>query len=145
MRMPLAALLALAAALGAAGCLQSSKDRYIADYQPLNDRLMKVNDRMVRTLNTSSSPGTLARELAPLSGQLTRLGRQISDLDTPEDLRQESAALSRSLERTGRGADRTATVARRADRRALVAATRDLADGVNAVIRRSQRLAEAAG
>ena len=137
-------LLVLAAGIQT-GCLQSSKDRYIADYQPLNDRIVKVNDRMVDTLNTPSSPGKLARELTPLSGQLTRLGRQISDLDTPEDLRQESAALSRSLTRTANGAGRTASAAREADGRALVDATRDLADDVNALIRRSERLAEAAG
>ena len=145
MRKPIVGLLALAAALGPAGCLQSSKDRYIADYQPLNDRILKVNDRIVDTLNTPSSPGKLSRELTPLSGQLTRLGRQIADLDTPEDLRQESAALSRSLTRTGEGAGRTAVAAREADGPALVHATRDLADDVNALIRRSQRLAEAAG
>ena len=146
MRMPIAAVLALAAALGPAGCsMESSKDRYIADYQPLNDRIVKVNDRMVDTLNTPSSPGKLARELTPMSAQLTRLGRQIADLDTPEDLRQESAALSRSLTRTAGGADRTASAAREADGPALVDATRDLADDVNALIRRSERLAEAAG
>ncbi len=61
MRLPCTVLLALPCApLALAGCIESSKDRYIADYQPLNDRSGKVNDRLVETLNTPSSPGKLA-------------------------------------------------------------------------------------
>ena len=70
---------------------------------------MTLNDRLVRTLGTPSSPDRLAGELAPLPGEMDRLGRQIAALETPEDLREESAALSRSLARTGAGVDRTAT------------------------------------
>jgi hypothetical protein len=145
MRLPLLLLALTCAPLAFAGCMQSSKDRFIADYQPLNDRLVSVNGKLVKTLNTPSSPDKLATELTPLSGELTRLSRQISDLDTPEDLRQESGALSRTLARTGAGADTAATAAREADRRALVNATKALADDVNRGIRQADRLARAAG
>ncbi len=145
MRMPIVALPVLAA-LAAGGCdLESGKDRYVADYQPLNDRVVQLNERLVKTLNTPGSPGRLAGELAPLSRQLDRLSRQVAALDTPEDLREESAALSRSLARTGAGAGRTATFARSADRPALVASTRRLADDVNLLAQRTKRLADAAG
>jgi len=143
MRLP--AMLMLAVAVTLSGCLQSSKDRYIADYEPLNDRLLTVNKRLVRTLNTSTSPHRLASELTPLSGELNQLSRQISRLDTPEDLRQESDALSRTLARTGADADRTASAARRRNRRALLGASRNLADQVNRGIRQADRLARAAG
>ena len=86
-----------------------------------------MNGKLVKTLNTPSSPDRLATELTPLSGELTRLSRQISDLDTPEDLRQESGALTRTLARTGAGAGTAADAAREADRRALVDATKALA------------------
>lgn len=143
----LAVLLVLPTGLLVAGCLQSSKDRYIADFRPLNDRLVQVNGQMVETINTAStrSPRRFAAKLTPLSAQLTTLSRQIGDLDTPEDLRQESAALTRSLDSTGVGANRTATFARRADARALTRATMDLADHVNRVIRDNRRLAKATG
>jgi len=145
MRLPslLPALLCVPLALS--GCLESSKDQFIADYQPLNDRLVTLNGKLVKTLNTPSSPDRLATELTPLSGELTRLSRQISGLDTPEDLRQESDALSRTLARTGSGADRAASAARAADRRDLLAATKRLADDVNRGIRQADRLARAAG
>ena len=145
MRLPLLLLALICAPLAFAGCMQSSKDRYIADLQPLNDRLVTVNGKLVKTLNTPSSPDRLATELTPLSGELTRLSRQIEGLDTPEDLRQESDALSRTLARTGSGADRAAGAARAADRRALLAATKRLADDVNRGIRQADRLARAAG
>ncbi len=145
MRLPSLLVALLCAALALTGCFESSKDRFIADYQPLNDRLVSVNGKLVKTLNTPSSPDKLATELTPLSGELTRLSRQISDLDTPEDLRQESGALSRTLARTGAGADTAATAAREADRRALVNATKALADDVNRGIRQADRLARAAG
>lgn len=147
MRKALVLLLFLPAGLLAGGCLQSSKDRYIADLKPLNNRLVKVNDQMVETISTAStrSPRRFAAELTPLSGQLITLSRQIGDLDTPEDLRQESAALTRSLDTTGAGANRTATFARRADARALTRATMDLADEVNRVIKANRRLAKATG
>ena len=137
-----AALAVLGACLLAAGCsTQSTKDRYIADYQPLNDRLVKVNEDLVEAINTAStaSPGRFARELTPLSGEMTTLSRQIRALDTPEDLREESGSLSRRLRRTGAGVDRTAGYARRADSQGLVRSTRTLADEVNGVIRASRK------
>ena len=145
MRLPSLLPVLLCVPLALAGCLESSKDRFIADYQPLNDRLVTVNGKLVKALNTPSSPDRLATELTPLSGELTRLSRQISDLDTPEDLRQESGALTRTLARTGAGADTAAAAAREADRRALVDATKALADDVNRGIRQADRLARAAG
>ena len=145
MRLPSLLPVLLCVPLALAGCLESSKDRFIADYQPLNDRLVTVNGKLVKALNTPSSPDRLATELTPLSGELTRLSRQISDLDTPEDLRQESGALARTLARTGTGADTAAAAAREADRRALVDATKALADDVNRGIRQADRLARAAG
>jgi len=145
MRLPSLLPVLLCVPLALAGCLESSKDRFIADYQPLNDRLVTVNGKLVKALNTPSSPDRLATELTPLSGELTRLSRQISDLDTPEDLRQESGALTRTLARTGAGAGTAAAAAREADRRALVDATKALADDVNRGIRQADRLARAAG
>jgi len=139
-------LVVLCSCLAAAGCgLESGKDRYVADYQPLNDQVVQLNERLVKTLNTPSSPGRLAGELAPLSSRLDRLSRQVAALDTPEDLREESTALSQSLARTGAGAGRTATFARNADRPALVASTRRLADDVNRLAQRTKRLADAVG
>ncbi len=140
-------VLLAAAALRAGGCLQSSKDRYIADYQPLNDRLVKVNREMVQAINTAPerSSQRLATELAPLSRELTRLSRQIAALETPDDLRQESDALTSRLRRTGARADRTVVFARRSDGPALSAETRRLADDVNGVIRATRRLARATG
>lgn len=135
------------ATLALTGCFQSTKDRYIADYQPLNDRLVKVNDRLVEAINTAStrSPGRFASELTPLSGEMTTLSRQINALDTPEDLREESGSLSRRLKRTGAGVGRTAGFARRADSRGLVSSTKELADEVNGVILAARKLADATG
>jgi hypothetical protein len=147
MRVRLLSALAAAAVLLAAGCGQSTKDRYIDDYSPLNDRLLTANDRLVRAINTApgKSPTELATELKPLSGEMSRLSRQIAGLDTPEDLRQESAALARDLDRTGRGAGRTASAAKRRDRHAMAVATLDLAHSVNRVSRAADRLARATG
>lgn len=145
MRRP-CSLVLLCTCLALAGCsLESKKNRYAEDYRPLNDQVVQVNERLVTTLNTPSSPGKLAAELRPLSGRLARLSREVAALDTPEDLREESEALSRSLARAGQGARRTAGFARHADRPALVAATRRLADDVNALNRRTKRLADAVG
>ena len=54
------------------GCLESSKDRFIADYQPLNDRLVKVNGKLVKTLNTPSSPDRLATRADAAVGRARR-------------------------------------------------------------------------
>jgi len=146
MRLP-SLLVLLAACLALPGCLQSSKDRYVADYEPLNNRLVRVNGELVEAINTAAtrSPRHFATELRPLSGELTRLSRQIGDLDTPEDLREESAVLTRTLKVTGAGANRTATYARRYDRRALADATVKLAEDANRLIRANRRLARATG
>ncbi len=147
MRLSLLLALLLGAVLALTGCFESTKDRYVSDYQPLNDRLVKVNQELVEAINTASArgPRRLAGELTPLAGELEVLSRQIADLDTPEDLRQESATLTRRLRRTGRGAGSTAALARRPDRTGLASATTELADQVNGVIRATRRLARATG
>jgi hypothetical protein len=141
-------LLLLAACVALlAGCGQSEKDKYIEAYSPLNTRLVKVNDKLARTINASGekSNAQVAREFAPLGTQLGTLSKEIRALDTPTDLQQESKALTRSLDRTQAHVEALTAAARKNDSQGLATASTELPAEANNISNVANALARATG
>lgn len=131
----------------ASGCGESEKDKYIEDYKPLNERLLKVGEAVGRApleAGTESN-ANLARRFNRYADDLDRVNRDIAALDTPADLMEESKALTRTIGVVIADLEKIATAAREADERAAAAATLSLPDHANAVNRAQNRLAKATG
>ena len=135
------------AALMAAGCGESEKDKYVDDYNPLNERLLAIGEEVGRApleAGTESN-AKLARRFDKYADDLDRVNKDIAALDTPDDLVDESKALTRSIVVVIADLERIATAAREADQRAAAAGTLSLTDHANAVNRAQNRLAKATG
>jgi hypothetical protein len=137
---------ALAAVL-VSGCGKSEKDKYIDDYKPLNDRLLKVGESI-----GSVTRGAAKQTNQQLAGQFSKNATDLDDLkddiaalDTPSALKGESAALTRSIDLVVNDLRGIASAARRADKRAAGTATRALAVDAVKVNTAQNKLARATG
>ena len=97
----LVALAALAlAGSAAAGCGQSEEDKYVEDYKPLNDRLLRIGVAIgAAPLEAGEQTNEqLAQRFNKYAADLDAVKKDIADLDTPSDLEDESLALTSSIE-----------------------------------------------
>lgn len=139
--------LAVAAFVAVSGCGQSENDKYIDDYDPLNERLLAIGEKIGRApleAGTDSN-AKLARRFNRYADDLDRINKDIAALDTPADLMDESEALTRTIGVVIVDLEKIATSAREADQRGAAAATLSLTDHANAVNRAQNRLARATG
>jgi hypothetical protein len=144
----LVGLAALALAGSAAtGCGQSEEDKYVEDYKPLNDRLLRVGVAIGAAPleageQTNDQP---AQRFSKYAADLDAVKKDIADLDTPSDLEDESLALTSSLEVVVEDLKKVASAAESGDKAAAAAATRALARDAARVNFAQNKLARATG
>jgi hypothetical protein len=138
---------ALLASVGAAGCGQSEKDKYIEAYKPVNDELIKLGQRLGTAVNSASSENNaqLARKFTALDADFKKTQKRIDDLDTPDDLKDESKALSDAIGTVEGDVAEIAKAAKESDPRAAAAATVRLTRDSNRVNVTQNKLAKATG
>ena len=142
------ALAALAvAAVSVSGCGESDKDKYVDDYKPLNDRLLKVGERIGDgTLRARRQTNErLARDFGGYAADLEDVRKDIARLDTPDDLKDESSALTRSIDDVVDDLRKISGAADEGNPRAAAAATLDLGDHARTVNQVQNKLAKATG
>jgi hypothetical protein len=139
--------LALVAALLAAGCGQSAKDKYISSYKPINRDLIRVVDRMATAVNSAGgkSNAQLSTQFGGFQTQLKGIRKRVEGLDTPDDLKDESRALSVAIGTVEGDVGDIATAARKSDAQGAAAATVRLSRDSNRVNTAQNTLAKATG
>jgi hypothetical protein len=140
--------LSLAAALLAAGCGQSAKDKYISSYKPINRDLIRVGDQLSKAVSTADnhkSNAQLAAQVAGFETQLKGIRKRVDGLDTPDDLKGESRALSLSIGVVQDDVGDIARAAGKSDAQAAATATVRLSTDSNRVNTAQNTLAEATG
>jgi hypothetical protein len=140
--------LSLAAALLAAGCGQSAKDKYISSYKPVNRDLIRVGDQLSKAVSTADnhkSNAQLAAQFAGFETQLKGIRKRFDGLDTPDDLKGESRALSLSIGVVQDDVGDIARAAGKSDAQAAATATVRLSTDSNRVNTAQNTLAEATG
>lgn len=135
------------ACLAASGCGGSEKDRYIDDYDPLNDRLLRIGESVGRaTLEAGQqSNAKLTTRFGKYASDLDDVNKDIAALDTPSDLEDESEALTESIDVVIRDLEKISAAARRGDKEAAAASTLALTDDSKGVNRAQNKLAKATG
>ena len=95
-RLALLLCLLVLAPLAAAGCGQDDKEKFVEDYKPLNDRLLKIGDDLGEGLRSAGNKSNkrLAEQFAGFALRLQAVNKEIRDLDTPDDLKDERVELS---------------------------------------------------
>jgi hypothetical protein len=144
MRTRLALALAL---LALAGCGESETDKYVDEYSPLNDKLLKVGSDLGTTIEgaDSKSDRALAKQLSALAARLDGVNKEIAALDTPAELKDEAKTLNKSLEKTTGDVEDFAGAAREHDAEAAAAAAVQLSTDAQAVNTAQNKLARATG
>jgi hypothetical protein len=96
----LRALSFLVAAIALAGCGKSEEEKYADDFKPVNDRLLKVGERIGTRLGDASKQtnARLARQFGGFASDLEKVNGEIAALDPPKDLRDESRTLTERIE-----------------------------------------------
>jgi hypothetical protein len=140
------AALAIAALL-VSGCGKSEKDKYVDDYKPLNDRLLKVGESIGSVTRGAAKQTNedLADQFSKNATELDDLKDDIAALDTPTDLKDESAALTRSIDLVVKDLKDISTAARESDKQAAGTATRALTVDAVKVNTAQNKLARATG
>lgn len=90
----------LVAAIVLAGCGKSQEEKYADDFKPVNDRLLKLGERIGTRLGDASKQtnATLARQFSGFASDLEKVNGEIGALDPPKNLRDESRALRGRIE-----------------------------------------------
>ena len=134
-------------AMALAGCADSEQDRYVKDYDPLNDRLLEIGQSLGRAQLQagSASNSQLGRQFSKSAAELDAVREDIAALDTPADLADESKALIASIGDVVGDLERISAAATRGDQQAAAAATLSLTEDSNDVNRAQNRLARATG
>ena len=137
----------IALALPIAACGESEKDKYIDDYKPLNDQLLKVGSDLGTAAEgvESKSDAALARQFGALAKRLERVNGDIAALDTPDDLKDEAKALNKVIDTTTGDIEDIAKAARANDAQAAAAATLQLSTDAQEVNTAQNKLARATG
>lgn len=145
-RLVLPVILALLAA-AAAGCGQSAKDKYIGDYKPLNDQLLKVGQELGRGVAGADkkSDAALARQFSGIAKDLASVNAKIKDLDTPAELKDESATLAKRIDATVKNVEDISKAAKDGDGQGAAAATVRLSSNASKVNIAQNKLAKATG
>jgi len=145
--LPLTVAALVTAGLAASGCGQSDKDRYVHDYKPLNDRLLRVGEAIGRAPIEAApdSNAKLSARFRRYASDLNRVNKDIAALDTPGDLRADATALTRGIGAVVRDLEKISRAASRGDQKAVAATTVALRDGANMVNKAQNRLARATG
>lgn len=135
------------AGLAASGCGEREKDRYIDDYKPLNDRLLRIGESVGRApLEVGSdSNAKLAARFGRYASELDAVNRDIKALDTPRDLQAGSKALTGTIDVVVSDLEKISKAARQGDQEAAAAATLALTDDANKVNEAQNGLARATG
>lgn len=129
------------------GCGESDKDKYVDDYRPLNDRLLKLGTSLGTAVNGAGneSNSALAGKFAKLSTDFTTLRKDITGLETPSDLQDESKALTNALDSTQKDVDAISKAAKEGDPSGARSATMKLASDAQKVSTTQNKLAKATG
>ncbi len=145
-RLVLPLVLAALAAV-AAGCGESSKDKFIDDYKPLNDRLLKVGQDLGTGLQKAEgkSNKALSEQFAAYALRLQSVSKDIRRLETPSELEDESDALTSRIDATVENLKEISGAAANNDAQAAATATVELATNSQALNRAQNRLAKATG
>jgi len=139
------ALLALALALAACG--ESETDKFVDDYTPLNDRLLKIGAELGDALEAveSQSDAALEKRFSALAKQLEDVNGEISALDTPADLQDEAKGLNTALDAATGDVEDIAKAAGAKDAEDAAAATLQLSSNAQKVNSAQNKLARATG
>ena len=140
------AALALAG-LAASGCGQTEKEKYIDDYRPVNDRLLKIGQE-IGTAPLAAGPQSnvkISEQFAKYASDLDDVRKDIAALDTPDSLKDESKALTSSIAVVETDLRDISGAAKRADKRAASAGTVALRAHAARVNFSQNRLARATG
>ena len=131
-------LTSLVSALALAGCGQSQTEKYEDDFKALNDRLLKVGERIGTGLGSAGNQtnAKLASRFAGFAADLEEVNDAIADLEPPSELQGQSRALTQRTRVVVKDLRDISKAARAGDRKATTRAT--LAFG-----RHAQRLNQA--
>ncbi len=137
----------LLAALAAAGCGENSRDKFIDDYKPLNDRLLKVGQDLGTGLQKAEgkSNKALSEQFAAYALRLESVSKDIRRLETPGELEDESEALTSRIDAAVENLKEISGAAANNDAQAAATATVELATNSQALNRAQNRLAKATG
>jgi hypothetical protein len=144
-------LLALAAlalvTVAASGCGQTEKEKYVDDYKPLNDRLLKVGQEIgtAPLAARRQSNVKISQQFDKYASDLDDVRKDIASLDTPDSLKPESKSLTSAIGLAVTDLRDISGAAKRADKRAAAGATLELRDHAEKVNFSQNRLATATG
>jgi hypothetical protein len=149
MRRAIATTLSVTAlfAIPVAGCGQSDKDKYVDDYKPLNNKLVKLGDDVVSEVNGASSKSNtqLAAAFSTLGKRIAAVRTDIAGLDTPTELKDESKGLTDALSSAQSDVEAISKAAKESDPTAAQAASKKLATDADKVTTNQNKLAKATG
>ena len=140
-------LVLLAVAVPLAACGESETDKYVDEYKPLNDKLLKIGSDLGTAIDgvESKSDAALAKQFTALASRLEDVNKEIAALDTPADLKDESKALNEALETTTGDVEDIAEAAQENNAQAAAAATLQLSTSAQEVNAAQNKLAKATG
>jgi hypothetical protein len=137
----------LALALPVAACGESETDKYVDDFKPLNDRLLKIGRELGDALEAadSQSDAALEKRFSALAKQLEDVNGEIAALDTPADLQDEAKGLNKALDAATLDVEDIAKAAGAKDAEDAAAATLQLSSNAQKVNSAQNKLARATG
>jgi hypothetical protein len=142
-------VLAALALAGAAvtGCGQSEEEKYVDDYKPLNDRLLRIGVSVgAAPLEAGEQTNDeLAQKFKEYAADLDGVKKDIVELDTPSDLEDESLGLTSAIEAVVEDLKKVSAAAESGNKAAAAAATRSLAANSANVNFAQNKLARATG
>lgn len=140
-------LVVLVPVIALAGCGQSQEDEYADDFKPLNDRLLRVGERIDTGLGSAGDQtnAKLARQFAGFASDLENVNEDIADLDPPKELQDESNALTERTDVVVKDLKDISEGARSGDRMATTRATLAFGRHAQRLNQAQNRLAKATG
>jgi methionyl-tRNA synthetase len=133
--------------LALTGCGESEKEKYVDDYKPLNERLLKVGESLGAGLGNASdrTNAQLAEQFKGFASDLEDVNKDIEALDPPAELEGDSKTLTERVDVVVKDAEAISKAAQKGDAKAAAAATMDLAEHSNRVNQAQNKLARATG
>ena len=142
----LLSLLALAG-VASAGCGEDEKDKFVEDYRPLNDRLLKIGSDLGEGLRSAGNKSNrrLAEQFAGFGLRLSAVAKDIRNLETPDELKDESSNLTARIDDVVKNLQDISGAAGTGDPQAAAAATVELGTTAQALNTAQNKLARATG
>jgi hypothetical protein len=139
-------LILIAIAIAACGG-DDKKDSFADAYNPLNADLLAFSQKLAKATEDASrkSDAELATEYDGLGGDLRAINERLKQLDPPDDLKDELDGMTRDLDSTAGDLEDIGAAAKRDDKSAAEAATRELLKDSAKVNQNQNKLAEATG